>query len=115
MTRAAIQFTTPEELAEQAGWSPRRVREIARGLGACRIMGNRMVLTDEDVAAILEASRPCPSKSTVEAKSGITVAPLPVGGYEALRKLRSKQELSKSQPSEKRGSGKVLTMAPNRS
>lgn len=115
MAERALAFTTPEELAEQAGWSPRRVREVARGLGACRIMGNRMVLTDEDVAAILEASRPCPSKSTVEAKSGITVAPLPVGGYEALRKLRTRDERSKSRQPEKSGSGKVITMARKQS
>lgn len=113
----AMAFTTPEELAESAGWSPRRVREIARGLGACRIMGNRMVLTDEDVAAILEASRPCPSKSTVEAKSGITGAQLlPAdGGYEALQKLRKRTERSNSSPASKRESGKVITMARNRS
>jgi hypothetical protein len=40
----ALALITPEELAEKTGWSPRRVREVARGLGACRIMGNRMVL-----------------------------------------------------------------------
>ena len=51
-------FVTPEALAESTGWSPRRVRELARTLGACRILGNRMVLAPEDVRAILEASRP---------------------------------------------------------
>ena len=44
MTRA-LDFITPEDLAAKAGWSPRRVRETARRLGVCRIMGNRMVLT----------------------------------------------------------------------
>lgn len=51
-------FTTPEDLARSAGWSPRKVREIARGLGACRIIGNRMVLRDCDVVLILKAAKP---------------------------------------------------------
>lgn len=109
------ELITPEALAAQTGWSERRLREIARGLGACRIIGNRMLLTKTDVDAILEASRPCPSNSTDAAKSGTTVAPLPVGGYEALRKLREKTEPRKSPQPERRGNGKVLTMARNRS
>ena len=51
-------YTTPEALAKHMGWSPRRVKATARGIGACRIMGNRMVLTQADVDAILEAARP---------------------------------------------------------
>lgn len=45
--------TTPEAFAEVYGWSPRRVRKLARELGACRVIGNRMILTREDVIAIL--------------------------------------------------------------
>lgn len=55
---------TPEELAAQLGWSLRRLKAFARQIGACRILGNRMALTKADVEAILEESRPCPSKST---------------------------------------------------
>jgi hypothetical protein len=47
--------TTPEALADHMGWSERRVRDLARRLGACRILGNRMVLLGEDVAAIKAA------------------------------------------------------------
>lgn len=43
--------TAPETLADHMGWSPRRVRKLARDLGACRIVGNRMVLTGDDVTA----------------------------------------------------------------
>jgi hypothetical protein len=50
---------TPEALAERLGWSARRVRDKAREIGACRILGNRMILLPQDVDAILEASRPC--------------------------------------------------------
>ncbi len=106
---------TPEELAGHTGWSERKVREIARGLGACRIIGNRMLLTQTDVDAILEASRPCPSPSSVAAKSGTTAAPLPVGGYAALLALRTKDERKKSPQPSTAGHGKVLTMARNRS
>src|SRR6476646_4864794 len=80
-------FTTPEALADHLGWSPRRVREVARRLGACRIIGNRMILLPDDVKAIMEASKPCPSSSTDAAKSGTIAAPLPGGDYEALRAL----------------------------
>jgi hypothetical protein len=64
--------TTPEALASSLGVSERRVRTLARRLGACRIFGNRMLLLGEDVAAIMEAVRPCPSKSIAvrEALSG---------------------------------------------
>jgi hypothetical protein len=47
--------TTPEALADHMGWSGKRVRALARRLGACRILGNRMVLLGEDVAAIKAA------------------------------------------------------------
>ena len=62
--------TTPEVLARRMGWSERRVRDFARRLGACRILGNRMILLPEDVEAILEATK-CPSPSTAAAGSGI--------------------------------------------
>ena len=57
------EVVTPAELAKRMGWSERRVRDLARRLGACRILGNRMVLTKEDVDAILEATKPAPLRS----------------------------------------------------
>lgn len=42
---------SPEDLAQHMGWSLRRVKALARGLGACRILGNRMTLTQSDVDA----------------------------------------------------------------
>lgn len=53
-----MDFITPQQLAEQTGWSLRRLKMKAREIGACRILGNRIVLTPEDVEAILEACRP---------------------------------------------------------
>lgn len=46
---------TPAELAKEWGCSERRVRQMARRLGACRIIGKTMLLTPEDEAALLEA------------------------------------------------------------
>jgi hypothetical protein len=107
--------TTPEAFAEDYGWSPRRVRKLARELGACRVIGNRMILTDDDVTTILEASKPCPSKSTSAAQSGTTAALLPAGDYEALRAQRARKSPSDSPPRSKRGTGKVILMDRHRS
>lgn len=58
MTVAVPDTISAEDLASQLGWSPRRLKAFARGLGACRIMGNRMALTQSDVAIIILASKP---------------------------------------------------------
>lgn len=52
---------TPEEVAEHFGWSARKLRQKARDLGACRLLGNRMVLLQEDVDLLLEATKPIPA------------------------------------------------------
>lgn len=120
MTRALTstpEFMTPEDLAGQTGWSERRLRGIARKIGACRIVGNRMLLTKADVEAIFEASRPCPSSSIAEAKSGTTGGPSlkAGGGYEALLALRKKTERENTSQASKRRSGNVITMDRSRS
>lgn len=48
---------TPETVAEHLGISERRLRDMARQLGACRVIGNRMILTEGDVQLIMEAAR----------------------------------------------------------
>jgi hypothetical protein len=104
MSNAALPtYTTPDELADHLGWSPRRVRSLARGLGVARVMGNRIVLLPQDVEAIMEASR-CRSKSTSVVKSGTSEARLPDGDYEALRGQRARKrpcELPQPQNSER--------------
>lgn len=77
-----MDFITPQELAEKTGWSLRRLKAKAREIGACRILGNRMVLTPEDVESILEACRPA------------AVEPLRhrlTGTYDDLVRLRAQQ------------------------
>lgn len=116
MTRGIIPDTiTPKELAERLGWSERRVRDKARELGACRILGNRMVFLPQDVEALLEATKPCPSKSISVAAFGIIGARLPVGDYAALREQRTKKPPRKSPPSLSRNTGEVVLMDRKRS
>lgn len=112
---SAHEFVTPEQFAEQCGASPRKIRSIAREIGACRIIGNHMFLTPKDVDAILEASRPCPLPSTAVATSGTTAVQLPAEGYEALLARLSKKRLKESQRKKKPPHGKVILMARQQS
>jgi hypothetical protein len=77
---------------------PKRLRLI----GACRILGNRMMLTKEDVEAILEATKPKalgPRPQTYLQSSRANQGPrLPKGGYEDLVRLRKKQERDQEKP-----------------
>lgn len=106
---------TPADLALEWGIPERTLRRVARRIGACSVFGNRMILFADDVNALREATRPCPSKSIVVEKSGTTAAPLPEGDYAALQALRTRQERNASLRSGKRERGKVISMAPRRS
>lgn len=96
----------PGDLAEHLGVSERTVRETARALGACRIIGKAMILLPEDVEAILEASKPCQSKSTSAADTGTIEGPLPEGDFEALQKRLTgkRQNASRRKSNTRRGS-----------
>ena len=108
--------TTPEALADHMGWSERRVRDLARRLGACRILGNRMVLLGEDVAAIMEAAKPCPSRSIAvrEALSGSIGERLPDVDSVALLAHLTKKPRKEFRPRSKTSSGNVVSMAKKR-
>lgn len=108
--------TTPEALAKQLGWGAKRVRRLAKRLGACRILGNRMALLPEDVQAILEATKPCPSRSidVREALSGATGARLPdVDSADLLAHLTRKPR-RELHPRSKTSSGNVVSMEKKR-
>ena len=90
-------FHTPAELAEAIGCSERTLRKLARNLGACHVIGKTMILTDDDVKVMLEATRPGSSPSTDAEKSDITGARLPSGSYEEVRALLTRQPRSASQ------------------
>jgi hypothetical protein len=113
---AAMKIVTPKELAAELGWSERNVRDLARRLGACRILGNRMRFLPEDVQAILEATRPCPSKSidVREAMSGTTEARLPDIDSAALLAHLTRKPRKELRPRLKTNSGAVVSMEKRR-
>ncbi|MDX0955690.1 hypothetical protein GOE09_29400 [Sinorhizobium medicae] len=84
---------TPEEVARHFGVSPRRIRQMARELGACRIFGNKMFLLPADIEAILEASKPKPR-----------AAPYRLGGEyeEVLKRLERVKKEAAAKTSKKR-------------
>ena len=102
--------TTPEALALDIGLSPRRVRKIARAIGACRIIGNCMFLLSEDVKVIVEAAKSCPSKSTNEEKSTTIEEQLPDGDYEELQRRRARKLPSELPPEKNESNGNVISM-----
>lgn len=75
----------PAELASQWGVSERRLRQIAREIGACSVIGKTMIITEEQAAAILDATKPQPRAPALYASPAVT---LPAGGYDALIRLR---------------------------
>jgi hypothetical protein len=110
------EIITPADLASRMGWSERHVRELARRLGACRVLGNRMVLLPQDVQTILEATQPCPSKSISvrEALSGSTVERLPdIESVDLLAQLTRKPR-KELRPRLKTSSGSVVSMEKRR-
>src|SRR5580765_8396960 len=106
------EITTPADLAQRLGWSERHVRDLARRLGACRVLGNRMVLLPQDVQTILEATQPCPSKSISvrEALSGTIGERLPdIDSVDLLAQL-TKKPRRELHPRSKTNSGSVVLM-----
>lgn len=103
-------FTTPAELAAHLGVPERTLRAKAREIGACRELGKTTILLEGDVQAILEAMRPCPSKSTGAAKSGTIEAPLRGDDYGALRERLTGKSRSGSRRRSKAALGNVVSM-----
>ena len=38
-----VEHVKPAELAKDLGWSEKRLRSLAKRLGACAVLGNRMI------------------------------------------------------------------------
>ena len=89
-TPPSIRLRLPSEVAVELHCSERHLRKLARDLGACSIVGKVMLLSDADVATILEASRPQPRIRTSPAETGA----LPEGDYETLRAMLVKNMAS---------------------
>ena len=75
----------PRELADEWGVSERTLRRMARELGACRILGKAMFLTEEDRDAVLAALKPPPLPPFSTGKVFADVHPAN-GSYEDLMK-----------------------------
>jgi hypothetical protein len=108
--------TTPAALADHMGVSERYVRGLARKLGACRIFGHAMRLTNDDVQAIMEAVKPCPSRSIAvrEALSGSIGERLPEIDSVDLLALLTKKPRKELRPRLKTSSGSVVLMEKRR-
>ncbi|GGL80416.1 hypothetical protein GCM10011392_38780 [Wenxinia marina] len=112
MTRPALlpETTTPEDLAAHLGVAVRTLKDRAKEIGAYRKIGATWFFLPEDVAAIMEASRPCPSRSTDAAKSGTTAGPSLEGDYGDLRARLTAKGRSGSRRKPKPGNGAVISM-----
>src|SRR6056297_155530 len=104
-------YTTPKELAMHLGVSERALRERARALGACRELGNRMILLPEDVRLILEDMRPCPSSTNGSPVGrGTSTSPAPTGDFAALQAHRTRTAPSGSPRMRQPQNGDVISM-----
>lgn len=88
----------------------RAIRERARALGACRVLGKTMLLLPEHIELILAEPKQCPSSSTSAVKSGGIGARSPEDDYtRALKRLTEKRQ-KKSPAARKPASSNVISM-----
>lgn len=109
MAKLLPEYTTPEELAAHLNVPERTLKELARKIGACSIIGKSMILTEDDVNTIMEATR-CPSKSTSAARSGTIEAPLTGGDFVALQKRLTAKSRKGSKRKSNGAHGNVISM-----
>jgi hypothetical protein len=110
---------TPEAFAKQMGWGAKRVRQLAKKLGACRVLGNRMALMPEDIEVILEATKPCPSSSLSGERAmaeiyGTTAGQLPDIDYAARLAQRTAKSRRELRPRSKPEPTNVISMGRKR-
>jgi len=101
---------TPAQLAGHLGIAERTLREMARATGAYRQIGKQMFFLEGDVQSILEAAKPCHTKSSSAAKSGTIGAAPPKGDSEALRERLTKQSPKGSRRKQKPANGNIISM-----
>ena len=95
--------------------SERTLRERARALGACRVLGNAMILLPEHIDQIFEEPE-CRSKSTLEATSGGLKDDLLIAVSTSERALARLTKLSRKPQSgvSKPRRGNVVSLEPTR-
>jgi hypothetical protein len=113
------QAITPGQFAERFGWSEKHVRKLAKRLGACRILGNRMTLLPDDVQTLVGFTK-CRSGSTsgkhaTAALYTTTGAQLPATDYAARLAQRIKSSPRELGPRSKTGTTKVVSLIPKKS
>jgi len=105
--------TTPVELAEKLGASPRYVQDKVRALGCYCKIGGKVVMRDHHVEMFMKAME-CHSNSICAAKSGTTGDPLPEGNYAALQARLKKPAPKGSKRKSNKGRGNVVSMGQGR-
>ncbi len=89
-------FISPTEMAKRLGISERYLRKFAKETGNYRKFGGKMLFLQEDVSALMEASKPCRRVMALNStkgpvvRSGITVERLPANYLEEVRRLATK-------------------------
>jgi hypothetical protein len=100
----------PVDFAAHLEVSERTLKKVARELNAFHIIGRTMFFTIEDIANIMDGTKPCHTKSTNAAKSGTTAVQLPAGDYAALAARLKKPSLKELPRKQKAVPGKVISM-----
>jgi hypothetical protein len=118
----AISPATAVEKLQAAGIhiSERTLRERARAIGACRIIGKAMFLLPSDIDTIITAAKPEPAKCHTSSQEkaetyGGMISPLTESGFENLLKRASEGSRKTSRTTTKRDSVVPLSMAKRRS
>lgn len=107
-----VEHVKPAELAKDLGWSEKRLRSLAKRLGACSVLGNRMILLPRHVELIMKAVEPCPSNYTDvrRVESGTIAGPSMDVSYETRLAQRTAKSRRGLQPRQKPQTGNVVLM-----
>ena len=107
-----VEHVKPAKLAKDLGWSEKRLRSLAKRLGACAVLGNRMILLPRHVDLIMKAVEPCPSSCTDvrRVESGTIAGPSMETSYETRLAQRIEKSRRKLQPRSKPETGNVVLM-----
>jgi hypothetical protein len=108
--KPVLEHVKPRELAKDLQWSEKRLRRLAKRLGACCVLGNRMILRPHHVEIIMKAVEPCPSNCTDEKQSGTTAEPLMDVSYEDRLRQRNEKKQRKLHPRSKPETGNVVPL-----
>jgi len=106
---------TPEAFAKDMGWGAKRVRQLAKKLGACCILGNRMVLLPRHLEIITKATEPCPSSSSNDTSGtaalfGTTGEMLPATTYAERLAQRTRKTRRELHPRSSTNASTVISM-----